>query len=363
MSDQTIRRTLTLLLPLLLLLFSWSCASSSVPSSPPASSPTSTPESSSTPPGPPLTTDSSKPPTSQPAQNPPQIPQPDAPPAPRPEAVSLTGVQLSAPPLSADVQKKRDDELAAAQSEYDKNPSSADAMIWLGRRLAYLGRFQDAIAVFSRGIETFPDDARFYRHRGHRHITLRNFGRAIADLAEGRRLMKGKKDQIEPDGLPNARNIPTTSLQSNLCYHLGVAYYLRGDFEGALKTLRPCMKVSRSPDRLVSTSNWLYMTLRRLGRQDEATAILEPITMDMDVIENSSYHKLLLMYAGEIAPEELLREKGGGNDPATIGYGVGNWYMYNGQAKKAEETFRAVLKGSRWDAFGYIASEAELARK
>jgi len=261
------------------------------------------------------------------------------------------------------VQKTREAELAAAQSAYDADPESADAMIWLGRRLAYLGRFQEAIAVFTRGIEKFPDDARFYRHRGHRHITLRNFGRAIADLSEGRRLVKGKKDQVEPDGLPNARNIPTTSLQSNLCYHLGLGYYLRGDFEGALRTFRPCMKISRSPDRLVSTSHWLYMTLRRLGRQDEASAILEPITMDMDVIENLSYHKLLLMYAGEIAPEELLREKGGGNDPATIGYGVGNWYMYNGQAKKAEETFRTVLKGSRWDSFGHIASEAELARK
>jgi hypothetical protein len=104
------------------------------------------------------------------------------------------------------------------------------------------------------------------------------------------------------------------------------------------------------------------MTLRRLGRQKEAEAVLEPISSSLDVIENFSYHKLLLMYRGEYAPEELMRDELRGNDRATILYGIGNWYLYNGDTAKAREIFSMILQGSEWPAFGYIAAEAEMAR-
>ena len=48
---------------------------------------------------------------------------------------------------------------------------------------------------------------------------------------------------------------------------------------------------------------------------------------------------------------------------ATHGYGVGNWYLVNGDKAKAREIFdRDVLKGGSWAAFGYIAAEADLRR-
>jgi hypothetical protein len=46
-------------------------------------------------------------------------------------------------------------------------------------------------------------------------------------------------------------------------------------------------------------------------------------------------------------------------DIATQGYGVGNWYFYNGQTEKAKEIFEKVIKGKYWAAFGYIAAETE----
>ena len=42
---------------------------------------------------------------------------------------------------------------------------------------------------------------------------------------------------------------------------------------------------SRNDDRLVSTAHWLYMSLRRLGRDKEAAEVLVPIRRDMTVIE------------------------------------------------------------------------------
>jgi hypothetical protein len=123
------------------------------------------------------------------------------------------------------------------------------------------------------------------------------------------------------------------------------------------------MRVSTNPDMLVATSDWLYMTLRRLGRDAEATRVLEPIRRDMRILENESYHRRLLMYRGELPADSLLA---GGADPLTVatqGYGVGNWYLYNGDRARAMQVFRRVVAGGNWGAFGYIAAEAELARE
>ncbi len=300
-------------------------------------------------------------PVLSPAEGPPPVvvatPEP-----PRVEATSLLGKPLPPIAMTAEVQAQREKELAEAKASYEKD-STAENIIWVGRRTAYLGRYRDAIEVFSEGIRKWPDDARMYRHRGHRYITVRELDNAIADLKKGQSLTRGKPDEVEPDGLPNERNIPIGSLQSNICYHLGLAYYLKGDFERALPVYQRCTATSTNADRLVSLSHWLYMTLRRLARQQEAEAVLEPIGTSLDVIENVSYHKLLLMYRGEIAPEELLKEELPGNDRATMLYGIGNWYLYNGDAAKAQELFTMILKGSEWPAFGYIAAEAEVARR
>lgn len=267
------------------------------------------------------------------------------------------------PVMSAETKARHEQNLATARAAYEADPDDADAIIWYGRRTAYLGRYAEAIQIFTDGIEKHPGDARMYRHRGHRWITLRQFDNAIIDLNKAASIVRGRPDQIEPDGLPNARNIPTSTLQSNIFYHLGLAHYLKGDFEKALNAYRECMAVSKNPDGVVSTSHWLYMTLRRLGRAKEAEEVLGPISVDMDVIENIAYHRLLLMYAGEVSPDELAT----GQDPdtvdgATILYGIGNWWLYNGQPERARPVFLRVTEGRQWPSFGFIAAEADLHR-
>ena len=238
-------------------------------------------------------------------------------------------------------------------------------MIWLGRRTAYLGRYREAIAIFSAGIEKFPAEPRLFRHRGHRYVTTRRFDAAIADLETAVRLIGRRPDEVEPDGLPNARNLPTSTLNSNVWYHLGLARYLEGDFERALAAYRECAKFSTNPDMTVATTHWLYMTLRRLGRDAEAAEALEPILEGMDVIENQDYHRLLLVDQGKLAPEQVLAEAADSGNAvalASVGYGIGNWHLFNGRRREAIELFRRVLAGGSWASFGYIAAEAELAR-
>ena len=283
----------------------------------------------------------------------------------QPEATSLLGQPLYAPQQSAEARAALEKNLAEARAAYEKAPS-ADAAIWVGRRIAYMGRYRDAIAAYSAAIEKYPEDPRLYRHRGHRYISVREFDKAIADLSKAAALVENRPDEIEPDGQPNAMNIPTSTLKTNIYYHLGLAHYLKGEFDKAAGAYRLCMEHSKNADMQVATAHWQYMTLRRLGRDAEAAKVLEPITGDMKVIENGSYHKLLMMYKGATDAGSLIEaSRAEALDTVTIGYGVANWHLYNGRRDAAVELLDSIVNGnarSQWAGFGYIAAEADLAR-
>jgi tetratricopeptide (TPR) repeat protein/dienelactone hydrolase len=280
------------------------------------------------------------------------------------EAVSLSGDSLYRTVPAGTARESMEQQLAAARAAWEHTPDNADSLIWYGRRTAYLGRFNDAIAIYTDGVARHPEDPRMYRHRGHRYLSVRRIDDAIRDFERAAALSRGKPDEVEPDGQPNARNIPTSTLQSNIWYHLGLAYYLKGDFANALRAYREDLKRATNPDMQVATSHWLYMTLRRMGRPAEAARVLEPISRNMDIIENGAYHKLLLMYKGEATPESLLAgNTAGGLDDVTTAYGVANWYLYNGRAADADALLRRVVSvNGQWAAFGYLACEAELKR-
>ncbi|HYN85892.1 MAG TPA: tetratricopeptide repeat protein [Pyrinomonadaceae bacterium] len=270
-----------------------------------------------------------------------------------------------APEPTPEARREMEAKLAAARAAYERRPADADAVIWLGRRTAYLGRFREAIDIYTAGIRRHPRDARLRRHRGHRYITARCFELAVKDLERAARLVRGRPDEVEPDGLPNARNVPTSTLKSNVYYHLGLAHYLRGDFGRARAAFEECMKFSKNDDMLAATSHWLYMTLRRLNRPREAAAVLARIRPGMDIIENDDYHRLLLMYKGETTAAKLLEEASRRPDSlgyATVGYAVGNWYLYGGEPRRALQIFLRVLEGPQRTSFGYVAAEAEIDR-
>jgi tetratricopeptide (TPR) repeat protein len=274
------------------------------------------------------------------------------------EGFSITGeplYQMPIPSETSDVMKK----YFEALKEYEKKPKSADNLIWLGRRTAYLGKYRAAIAVFTKGIKRFPEDARMYRHRGHRFITLRLFKQAISDFEKAAQLVYRKTDEIEPDGFPNQKGIPVSSLHSNIFYHLGLAYYLNGDLAKANLAYRHCYEISDNNDKLVSTLHWYYMTQRLLNVKAETVILLQDLKDDLEIIENHQYYDCLLMYKGKYTPEQLMDKarKQGSLGLATIGYGVANWYYYNDQKEQAKQILEEILKLENWASFGYIAAE------
>src|SRR5512138_1304944 len=200
------------------------------------------------------------------------------------------------PSISDSVKKVFEANLRSAERKYKADSTNDEHIIWYGRRLAYLGKYKAAIEIYTKGISLNPNNARFYRHRGHRYITFRCYDNAIADLKKAAELTRDQIDEIEPDGIPNEKNIPTSTLQTNIYYHLGLAYYLKGDNRQALLAWEKCHDISDNDDMKVATLNWLNIVLRKMGRQKEADQHLLEVKDDMEIIENFDYFDILYMY-------------------------------------------------------------------
>lgn len=275
------------------------------------------------------------------------------------EAISLLGDTLRSE-IPSEVMLIR---YKQKRSIYNANPGDLDNLIWYGRFTAYLGTYRDAIEIYSKGLEKHPNESRLLRHRGHRYISIREFDKAIADLSRAAELIEGTENKTEPDGMPNARNIPVSTMHGNIYYHLGLAHYLKNDMPAALEAYKKCLETSSSADNVVSATHWIYMINRRMGRLETAEKYLVNISEDMDVIENDAYFKACLVYKGVLKAEEVY-------DPATndtpsgsaLKYAIGNWYYYNSDRPKAKEIFSEIVSGDDWASFGFIAAEADLSR-
>lgn len=275
------------------------------------------------------------------------------------QAISLLGEELR----SGEPSQRLLDNLAMARANYEADPDDADNIIWLGRRIAYTGDYRGAIEVFSEGIDKHPDDARMYRHRGHRYISIRALDRAIEDLEHAAALIEGTEDEVEPDGAPNPAGIPVSTLHTNIWYHLGLAYYLKGDLDNALRVYELASPHIPNDDMRVAFTHWHYMSLRLLDRDDEARAVLAPIHADMNVIESMPYHQLCLLYKGASETDTVLTSNitAAGGDSAM--YGIANWHYYNGRTDEAKAGFEEMIEKSGWASFGRIAAESDLSRK
>ncbi|MCX2719206.1 tetratricopeptide repeat protein [Lentiprolixibacter aurantiacus] len=247
-----------------------------------------------------------------------------------------------------------------AKAAYEKDQDKADMLIWYGRRVAYLGQYKEAIEIYSKGIEKFPDDARIYRHRGHRYISIREFDKAISDLSKAAELIAGKPNQVEPDGMPNPQNIPVSTLHGNIWYHLGLAYYLKQDFPKAFEAYLKCRESGSNDDNLVSSTHWLYMIQRRIGNKALADSLLLPITASANIIENTGYHNLCLFYKGLVNEASLIPEGEPSAASDAVAYGLANWYVCEGNEQEGVDRLKDIVAGETWNSFGYIAAESDL---
>lgn len=277
--------------------------------------------------------------------------------APAPLATSLVGEPLYGPDHDAPRARWLQAEIDAARAHWRLAPTEMNA-VWVGRRLAYASRYDEAIDWYRGALETFPDSYRLRRHLGHRLLTVRRIDEAVEVLTEARALAADHPNRLEPDGAPGPSGEPRSTTHGNIDYHLALGLYLCGQFDRAAELWGECLRRwARNDDSRVAALHWLHTSLLRAGRADEAARALEtPIDPD-DVIENFAYHELVRMYRGELALEELAARADAG---AALRYGVARTLIARGDVEAGEERLRALVGRSDWPAFGVLAAEADL---
>lgn len=278
------------------------------------------------------------------------------------EAISFLGDTFLRPEIEVEVFLQNDSLLEEARTVFLEDSTDLSAIIWHGRRLAYLHRYKEAIDVFTQGILSHPESPELYRHRGHRFITIRQPENAIHDLKLAATLAADRDIEVEPDGIPNKLDIPLSNLHFNIYYHLGLAYYLKADYTEAITAFLNSMQYANNPDLVVAATYWLYLTHLKNGDQEKAKSVLTDIHPDMEIIENDAYlQQLLLFQAGdsEVNKSNTSLES---TSSGTQQYGVSCWYEANGLSAEADSIRRMILADEGWHYFGYIAAEADAAR-
>jgi tetratricopeptide (TPR) repeat protein len=229
------------------------------------------------------------------------------------------------------------DAVKRARTALESDPKNIARIIDFGVAQSGARQFREAIATFTRGLEIEPDNAQLLRWRGHRYLSVREFDRAFADLKRGAAI---------------------DSTIYGIWYHLGVIQFLRGDFSDAAASFAKAQPIAPDAGELAGSTDWLWMSLSRAGRGNEAKAMLDrrpekPVT--------NAYTRRLRLYRGEIGPDMVVTAADTDDvQVATLAYGVGNWYLLRGDKAQARHWFERSVQSGGWPAFGFIASEAEL---
>ena len=260
-------------------------------------------------------------------------------------------------PLAAQTTSAPPPELAAAQAAWERHPTNVDSIIWYGRRIGYTGDFAAAVAIYTEGLRLHPDEPRLLRHRGHRYLSLRNPAAAIADLERARELIAGRPDEVEPDGQPNARGIPTSTLHSNIRYHLALGHFLQNNFGTAAALWQEDAMLATNLDQRVAATFWWVISLARLQEFGAVRAALAPVRADWEIIENGSYHTLLLWMKRDVSDAALQEQMKAAIERQTIGNGMAQWHFAAGRRGAAEAAVRAVLATGPSASFGFLAAE------
>lgn len=279
-----------------------------------------------------------------------------------PEGFSLFGEPLYNPVSYPDPENKQLVKFKQAYQEWEKDPEDREKLLWMGRQHAYMGKYRDAIHIYTEALKQYPDDPEFLRHRAHRYLSLRMFDYSIKDSERAVDLMWEKPDFMEPSGLAGAEETTEYTFYTNTYYHLGLGYMLNGDLLNARKAFDDLLDVGVNDDHIIMSCYWNYLILKRLGYDDEAKEVMRYIKPDMNCPISGGYYECLKMFKGELEPEEIIGDKEDQLSLVTTGYGVAYEYKFRGDYDKYVELLEQVVSTNAWSGFGYIAAEVDLKR-
>jgi len=242
-----------------------------------------------------------------------------------------------------------DGKISEAQAKLAADPKNIDLILALSKAQATRRQYNEAVATDTAGLALAPTNGALLLQRGHYQLNLRKFAAARQDLLAA------------AESTPDAQEV---------FYHLGLAHFFLGEFVESSVAFGKARDLSKNDDGVISSSNWLYASLRRAGKNAEADKVLAriPPHVKFEDAHDVFYLNLLRFYQGKMSEKEVLPAPPQGDDLDaelafdTTAYGLGNWNLTHHKAQRAKELFSTVVQGQAWNTFGFVGSEVELKR-
>ena len=231
--------------------------------------------------------------------------------------------------------------IAQLRARLEQNPKDAAGWYELGKEY-FDTDFHEARRCFSRAIALEPFNADYIFHRGWKALSADDYEEAMADFTLAIRLSP-------VDGFK--------------WHYLANSYFFLGDYETAAGYYRTAITMyQKTGVHLIPPAvDWIWMCKMRLGKKDEAQAILDEfITPDIPVEDSDLVYKdRVLLYAGYTPIDAFVAGIGGGEDEdihiITKAYAASSYYNFVlGDKQKAGELLDRVLAvPTKHHGFGY----------
>jgi tetratricopeptide (TPR) repeat protein len=233
--------------------------------------------------------------------------------------------------------------VATARAALAADPRNIQKFIDLGTAQAGARQMREAVQTFTQALAVDPKNALLYRWRGHRHLSMREFDAALSDFAKG---------------------LAIDSTVYGIWYHLGIVRFVKGDFDGAADAFKRALPRAPDPGELAGSTDWLWMSLARAGKLEEANGMLARRPDSVKTADPEyGYTKRLRMYRQEIGPDFLITASDTADiQVATLAFGRGNWHLAMGDTATARKWFKKAVASGGWPGFGFIVAEVELRR-
>jgi tetratricopeptide (TPR) repeat protein len=264
-----------------------------------------------------------------------------------PRAGLPVAASLVAPAIAEGVVLERGGDHEKALASFDRaigmDARLADAHLLRCRSLAALRRHDDALAACSAALQIRPEDPEALRERGHYFLNTGQIDAGLSDLVAAEPLSRGDR---------------------GVYYHLGLAYYLKGDFGKAATVYERCADASTSAGARIECEAWLLPSLLRAGRRKEARALLARVSNAPLSGHAALYLDRLLLFKGERTEADLVATmpSEGPATEAAVSYSIGLWHLLNGRPEAARKYFQRSLDSKLPTSWGARAAEAELRR-
>lgn len=263
---------------------------------------------------------------------------------------------------------------------------NAARYVLAARVASYLGDHLRATQVLSDGLEEHPNDMQLLHQRGTLRLISRDIAGAVVDLQaavaadSGDDPAEAYREQVIADvvdlvlGRPAAEpHVSGGSVRVSVRLHLALAHYLMDDSATAAEGFAAARALATKPHQALAALDWEHLARHRAGQPERAQQLIDELNWDEYQLDNAPattarsleqcYVQRLRLYRGEARPEDLLRATSvEGIHVATLGYGVGAWYLYRGFENAAARTFARILEVGDPTTMGYLAAETEHAR-